>query len=74
VIHIHIFKGTDSNSQVNEEYKAPFLKNIEKIKNSMPVRTAKKHFNNFSKDFESKLNTESKKQVNGKNQECTLNI
>jgi len=74
VFPIHIVKGTESNGQ-DKEYKAPFLKNIEKIKNSSPVKIAKglsgiveEHLSNFSKDFESKLNAEAKKQVNGKKQ------
>jgi len=75
VISIHIFKGTESNSQNGEEHTATFLKNIESFKNSKPVQIVKgvsgvveEHLSNFSKDFESKLNAESKKQVNGKNQ------
>jgi len=69
VIPIHIFKGSESKGQDGEEHTATFLKNIGKIKKSRPVKITKKHLSNFSKDFKSKLNAESKKQVNGKNDE-----
>ncbi|KAL5241292.1 hypothetical protein ACI65C_008702 [Semiaphis heraclei] len=66
--------GTESNGQNGEEHTATFLKNMKSIKNSKPVQIVKgvsgvveKHLSNFSKDFESKLNAESKKQVNDEN-------
>ncbi|KAL5241294.1 hypothetical protein ACI65C_008704 [Semiaphis heraclei] len=66
--------GTDSNGQNGEEHTATFLKNMKSIKNSKPVQIVKgvsgvveKHLSNFSKDFKSRLNNESKKQLNDDN-------
>jgi len=76
VTYIHIFKDTESNDQNEEEQKPTFLKNIDKFKDSRPVKMAKgissiagEHLGKFSKNFESTLKAESEKQVNGKNQE-----
>jgi len=78
VIHIDIFKDTQSNDLDGEEQKPTFLKTIDKVKDSRPVKLAKElstvaaeHLGKFGKDFESELKAEEKKQktVDGKNQE-----
>jgi len=83
VIHNYIFKGKESNNQDGEEQKPTFLKTIDKVKDSGPVKIVKEissvageHLGKFGKDFASALKAEEEKQknVDGKNQEWTLNI
>jgi len=78
VIHINIFKDTESNDQDGKEQRSTFLNTIDKVKDSRPLNIVKQissvageHLGKFSKDFESTLIAEEEKQknVDGKNQE-----
>lgn len=76
MISFRIFKDTEPKSEDGEEHTAPFLKTIGKVTDSRPVRMVKQatgiaadQLKSVTKKFESNLNEESKKQVNGKNLE-----
>ncbi|CAI6366837.1 unnamed protein product [Macrosiphum euphorbiae] len=63
--------GKESNDQDGEEQKPTFLKTIDKVKDSRPVKIAKEissaageHLGKFGKDFASALKVEEEKQKN----------